>query len=225
LKKEGGKRWHAFYALLFSKVQGQYGRDGNPQLEIDLVYTVVFMEEKIILGIDPGSLVMGFGVIQVSKKNGTKVLAYDVCRFKSNKKPMVRMYNLYACTLKLLQEHTPDEVAIETVFYGKNIQSMLTLGRAQGIAIAAALACGIPVSEYAPCKVKQAVTGKGTASKESVARIVGQLLGISLSTHLLDASDALAVALCHSQQKQPMDSKKNTTTWTQFVEKNPQRMV
>lgn len=194
------------------------------QLSNALEKKLAFMDEKIILGIDPGSLVMGFGVIRVSKQAGTQVVAYDAIRFEKRQEPMTRMHHLYASTLELLERHAPDEVAIESIFYGKNIQSMITLGRAQGVAIAAALACAIPVSEYAPCKVKQAVTGKGTASKACVARMVGHWLGISIAPSRWDASDALAVALCHSQQ-QTVAATSATKTWAQFLQQNPQRVV
>ena len=125
--------------------------------------------------------------------------------------------------IALLQKHAPDEVAIESIFHGTNVQSMIKLGRAQGVAIAAALACEIPVTEYAPRKVKQAVTGNGNASKEQVATMVGHLLNLSTPSTFLDATDALAVALCHSQQR--LSSTAKTKNWAQFVAAHPNRKL
>lgn len=155
---------------------------------------------KIILGLDPGSVSMGFGIIEITEFNGYKAIEYGIFQLKKYKDHMLRMHYIYTYTTQLLHQHKPDEVAIETIFYGTNIQSMLKLGRAQGIAIAAALALKIPVKEYAPRKIKQSITGCGSAPKEQVAKMVSHMLGITIPHTLLDASDALAIALCHSQQ-------------------------
>lgn len=182
------------------------------------------MGGRIILGIDPGSVIMGFGIIEVDKIGScAKLVAYGVFQLKNYREHMLRMRHIYTNMMDLLQQYAPDEVAIEAVFYGANVQSMLKLGRAQGVAIAAVLACEIPVTEYAPRKVKQSVTGKGNASKEQVAAMVGRLLGTSTESMLLDASDALAVAICHSQQRQTSTTK--TKSWAQFAAANPTRIT
>lgn len=175
------------------------------------------MHEKIILGIDPGSVIMGFGILQESSKNSDiKLVKYGVFELHKHKDHMVRMRYIYLHMMALLETYAPNEVAIESIFYGVNVQSMLKLGRAQGVAIAAALACAIPVAEYAPRKVKQAVTGNGNASKEQVSSMVSRILKISTPSAFLDASDALAVALCHSQQRLSSVHVK-PKSWAQFI--------
>jgi crossover junction endodeoxyribonuclease RuvC len=123
--------------------------------------------------------------------------------------------------LGLIEEYKPDEVAIEAPFFGKNVQSMLKLGRAQGVAMAAVLSRNIPITEYAPKKIKVAVTGNGNASKEQVARMLQQLLGFKQAPKLLDATDALAVALCHKNQQGT--AKRSTKSWSAFIKENPER--
>ncbi|WP_419241665.1 crossover junction endodeoxyribonuclease RuvC [Cardinium endosymbiont of Nabis limbatus] len=182
------------------------------------------MRGRIILGLDPGSVIMGFGIIQeAATGNAIKLIEHGVFQLKKYKGHMLRMRHIYLHMIELLQKHAPDEVAIESIFYGTNVQSMLKLGRAQGVAIAAALACEIPVTEYAPRRIKQAVTGNGNASKEQVATMVGHLLGISALSNFLDASDALAVALCHSQQRLSATAK--AKSWAQFVAAHPNRKL
>lgn len=182
------------------------------------------MKGRVILGLDPGSVVMGFGIIQEEQASGSvQLIEYGVLQLKQYKEHMLRMHHIYTNMMRLLQKYNPDEVAIEAIFSGTNVQSMLKLGRAQGVAIAAALARSIPVIEYAPCKVKQAITGKGTASKEQVAAMVGYLLKISIESTLLDASDALAIALCHSQQRFSAFNK--SKNWSQFVATHLNRVV
>ncbi|WP_342264933.1 crossover junction endodeoxyribonuclease RuvC [Cardinium endosymbiont of Philonthus spinipes] len=182
------------------------------------------MRGRIIVGLDPGSVIMGFGIIQEAKVgNAIKLIEHGVFQLKKFKDHMLRMRHIYVHMMALLQKHAPDEVAIESIFYGANVQSMLKLGRAQGVAIAAALACEIPVTEYAPRKVKQAVTGNGNASKEQVATMVGHLLNLSTLSNFLDASDALAIALCHSQQR--LSSPVKPKSWSQFVAAHPNRKL
>lgn len=181
------------------------------------------MGGKVILGLDPGSVIMGFGVIQEAERGkAVTLIDYGVFQLKKYKGHMLRMRHIYLHMMELLQKHTPDAVAIESVFHGANVQSMLKLGRAQGVAIAAALACQMPVTEYAPRKIKQAVTGNGNASKAQVAAMVGHLLNLSLSI-ILDASDALAVALCHSQQQLSVATKPKS--WSQFVAAHPMALT
>ncbi|ROT46873.1 crossover junction endodeoxyribonuclease RuvC [Candidatus Cardinium hertigii] len=182
------------------------------------------MGGRIILGIDPGSVRMGFGIIQETHGAGSiQLIKYGVFQLKTYKEQLLRMRYIYTHMMALLQKYGPDEVAIEAIFHGTNVQSMLKLGRAQGVAIAAALVCEIPVTEYAPRKVKQAVTGHGAASKQQVAAMVGHLLNISTKSTLFDASDALAVALCHSQQR--LCSPTKSRCWSQFVADHPNCMV
>ncbi|TSJ81406.1 MAG: crossover junction endodeoxyribonuclease RuvC [Candidatus Cardinium sp.] len=182
------------------------------------------MRGRIIVGLDPGSVIMGFAIIEEAEiGNATKLIEYGVLQLKKYKGHMLRMRHIYLHMMTLFQKHAPDEVAIESIFYGTNVQSMLKLGRAQGVAIAAALACEIPVTEYAPRKVKQAVTGNGNALKEQVATMVRQLLNIPTPSNFLDASDALAVALCHSQQR--LSSTAKPKSWSQFIATHPKREI
>ncbi|WP_223245914.1 crossover junction endodeoxyribonuclease RuvC [Cardinium endosymbiont of Sogatella furcifera] len=182
------------------------------------------MRGRIILGLDPGSVIMGFGIIQEAETgNAVKLIEHGVLQLKKYKGHMLRMRHIYLHMIALLQKHAPDEVAIESIFYGTNVQSMLKLGRAQGVAIAAALACEIPVTEYAPRKVKQAVTGNGNASKEQVATMVGHLLHIATPFTFLDDSDALAIALCHSKQRPSTTAKPRH--WAQWVAAHPNRKI
>ncbi|MGI2261918.1 crossover junction endodeoxyribonuclease RuvC [Candidatus Cardinium hertigii] len=182
------------------------------------------MGGRIIIGLDPGSVIMGFGIIQESAiGSAIKLIDYGILELQKYKGHMLRMRHIYLHMVALLQKHTPDAVAIESIFYGSNVQSMLKLGRAQGVAIAAALACEMPITEYAPRKVKQAVTGNGNASKEQVAAMVGHLLNLSIPSTSLDASDALAVALCHSQQR--LSSTTKPKSWSQFIIAHPNRKL
>lgn len=182
------------------------------------------MNGRIILGLDPGSVIMGFGIIQETEKGSAiKPIDYGVFQLQKYKEHMLRMRHIYLHMMALLQKHLPDAVAIESIFYGANVQSMLKLGRAQGIAIAAALACEMPVTEYAPRKIKQAITGNGNASKEQVASMVGHLLNLPTPSTFLDASDALAVALCHSQQR--LSSVARRKNWSQFLAAHPHRKL
>lgn len=181
------------------------------------------MKENIILGLDPGSVTMGFGIIQLLQPLGkTKLITYGTLSLKKFKDPMLRMHYIYIHMMELLQKYKPHSVAIESIFQGKNIQSALKLGRAQGVAIATTLACNIPLTEYTPNKIKKAITGQGHASKKQVAAMVGQLLGISTTTNV-DGSDALAIALCHSQQQ--LACIKKTKNWKEFLTTYPHRLA
>lgn len=182
------------------------------------------MPGRIIVGLDPGSVIIGFGIIQEEEKSSAiKLIEHGVFQLQKYKEHMLRMRHIYLHMMALFQKHAPDEVAIESIFYGTNVQSMLKLGRAQGVAIAAALGCEIPVTEYAPRKVKQAVTGNGNASKEQVATMVGHLLNIPTLSTFLDASDALAIALCHSQQR--LSATFKTKSWSQFIAAHSNRKL
>ena len=177
--------------------------------------------EKVILGLDPGTSIMGYGLISV-KKQQIKLLQFGVIHLSKYQGHELKLKKIYDRIISLIDDYMPDEVALEAPFYGKNVQSMLKLGRAQGVAMAAALSRGIPINEYAPKKVKQSVTGNGNASKEQVAAMIQTLLKISSAPKLLDATDALGVALCHHYQggKQVFSSK----SWKAFVTENPKRI-
>jgi crossover junction endodeoxyribonuclease RuvC len=180
--------------------------------------------EKIILGIDPGTAVMGFGIISVIKGQ-MKLIAIDELILKKYSNHEIKLKKIFDRTLALIDEFHPDEVALEAPFFGKNVQSMLKLGRAQGVAMAASLHRDIPITEYSPKKVKMAITGNGNASKEQVAGMLKNLLGLKeFPTKYLDASDGLAVAVCHHFNMGKPEHDKNYTGWTSFLKQNPDRI-
>lgn len=178
-------------------------------------------KEKIILGLDPGTNVMGYGVIMI-RSSRIKLLQFGVIHLNKYTGHEIRLKKIFERVITLVEEFSPDEVALEAPFFGKNVQSMLKLGRAQGVAMAAALSRQVPIIEYAPKKVKQSVTGNGNASKEQVARMLMTLFALKELPKLLDASDALAVALCHHYQKAAVKS--GSTSWERFIKDNPDRI-
>ena len=189
--------------------------------------------DRIILGIDPGTRILGFGVIRIF---GSKAGYVDmgVINLKNVKDHFLTLKTILKEVTALIDKYHPDELAIEAPFYGKNPQVMLKLGRAQGAAIAAALGREVPIFEYAPRSIKLAVTGKGAASKEQVAMMAQRLLSIDIPQEYLDATDALAIALCHHYHIQnPIlqaaaegrrGGKKSSGSWEQFVESHPGRV-
>jgi crossover junction endodeoxyribonuclease RuvC len=180
---------------------------------------------KIILGIDPGTLLMGWGLISV-EGHVTKFIDMNVLNVPVRMDGHQRLELIYFTVQQLIQKFKPDDFAIEAPFYGKNIQSMLKLGRAQGVAIAAAMQSGIPVTEYAPRKIKQSITGNGNAGKEQVWKMLQKILEIHMELDRFDASDALAVALCHHYQfRSPKATGKKFNGWTEFITKNPKRVI
>jgi crossover junction endodeoxyribonuclease RuvC len=183
-------------------------------------------KEKIILGLDPGTNVMGYGVILIRKPkyDGHRIdlLQFGVIRLNKFESHELRLKKIFDRVLALIDDFNPDEVALEAPFFGKNVQSMLKLGRAQGVAMSAALSREIPIVEYAPKRVKQSVTGNGNASKEQVARMLMTLFTIKELPKLLDATDALAVAVCHHFQRGEVKLK--TKSWEGFVRDNPSRL-
>ncbi len=179
--------------------------------------------ERIILGIDPGTNIMGFGVIGTANKKPT-FNDMGVLDIRKVSDQYLKLKRIFDTTLELIDKYNPDELAIEAPFYGKNVQSMLKLGRAQGMAIAAALTRDIPIFEYAPRKIKLAVTGVGQASKEQVSGMLGKMFSISEMPKNFDASDGLAVAVCHFYQKSPGAKKSGSKSWGDFVAKNPGRV-
>ena len=165
---------------------------------------------------------MGYGLIEVFSNNRFKLIQYGVIHLKKYDNHALKLQKIFLRVLSLIDDYHPDEVALEAPFFGKNVQSMLKLGRAQGVAMAAALYRDLPIAEYAPRKVKQAVTGKGTASKEQVADMIIRLLSIKEAPKMLDSTDALGVALCHHFQGG--NEEKKTTSWKAFVTQNQKRV-
>ena len=177
--------------------------------------------EKIILGIDPGTTIMGFGLIKIVGKK-MEFLQLNELHLKKYTDHYLKLKLIFERTVELIDTYHPDEIAIEAPFFGKNVQSMLKLGRAQGVAMAAALSREIPITEYAPKKVKLSVTGNGNASKEQVSEMLKQLLSFKEAPKLLDASDALAVAVCHHFQGGR--TTKSFKSWKSFITENPKRV-
>lgn len=179
--------------------------------------------ERIILGIDPGTNLMGFGVIK-SIGSTPGYLDMGVVDLKKITNPYMKLSMIHEKTLELLDRFLPDEVAIEAPFFGKNVQSMLKLGRAQGVAIAAVLSRDIPLAEYAPRKIKLAICGAGAASKEQVAAMLARIFLLKEIPKNLDATDGLAVALCHFHQKDVLKKKTGAKSWEDYIRKNPGRL-
>lgn len=176
------------------------------------------------MGIDPGTNILGYGVILI---DGKKVHYVDmgVLDLRKEKNHFIKLDRIFREVGELMEKYSPDDLAIEAPFYGKNPQVMLKLGRAQGAAIAAALHRQIPVFEYEPRKVKVAVTGNGAASKEQVMMMMGRTLKITMDNKFLDASDALAIAMCHFYQlTNPLTDVSASTSWKKFVEAHPDRI-
>lgn len=176
--------------------------------------------ERIILGIDPGTNLMGYGIIQSKGKNPGYV-DMGVIDLKKAGDHYMKLRKIYEATLGLIEQYLPDEVAIEAPFYGKNVQSMLKLGRAQGVAMAAVLARDVPVFEYAPRKIKLSITSAGDASKEQVAGMLARMFNLQEIPKNLDATDGLAVAVCHFYQQGVEQKKPGAKSWEEYIRKNP----
>lgn len=180
----------------------------------------------VILGVDPGTLVTGFGVIEIA--NGRMaLLAIDVVKNRSDRSMPLRLKAIYAGLQQVIERYKPDEFAIETAFYGKNAQSALKIGHARGVSILAAVLREIPTAEYSPREVKKAVTGSGAASKEQVQYMVKSMLNLRTTPKELDATDAVAVALCHVQHLHPTRPGRSgpRKSWKSYVEAHPNRVV
>ncbi len=173
-------------------------------------------KDRIILGIDPGTNIMGYGVIH-QKDNTTHMIALGIIDMQKMTGHFNKLKHIYEKTIQLIDGYKPDELAIEAPFYGKNVQSMLKLGRAQGAAIAAALSRTMPIFEYAPKKIKLAITGNGNASKEQVAAMLQKLLKCEINTISLDATDGLAAAVCHLYQKDTITGGGKCKSWKDYV--------
>jgi crossover junction endodeoxyribonuclease RuvC len=179
--------------------------------------------DRIILGIDPGTVVLGYGLIRVTGKQ-LSLIEMGVLKLQKFPDHFVRLSKIFERINALIIEFAPDEVAIEAPFFGKNVQSMLKLGRAQGVALAPAFNRGIPVFEYSPRKIKQSITGNGNASKEQVAMMVLNILKFTGESEYLDATDAIAAALCHYFQTNRPASAPGVKSWEEYIRKNPARV-
>lgn len=180
---------------------------------------------EIILGIDPGTVVLGYGLIQIQERQ-VELLEMGVLKLSAYKDPHTRLLLIHQKIGELTRQFNPQRFAIEAPFFGKNVQSMLKLGRAQGVAIAAAIQAGLDVEEYAPKKIKQSITGNGNASKEQVWKMLQQVLKFDDRPEFLDATDAVAVALCHYYQtRQQLPGRKDSKNWEQFIQKHADRVI
>ena len=179
--------------------------------------------EKIILGIDPGTTIMGFGIIKIVGKKMEFIQMNELLLQKYDDH-YLKLKLIFKRTLELIDTFNPDEIAIEAPFFGKNVQSMLKLGRAQGVAMAAGLSREIPITEYLPKKIKMAITGNGNASKEQVALMLKSLLNLKTLPKNLDATDGLAAAVCHFYNAGKITQCKNYSGWGAFVKQNPKKI-
>ncbi|MGI5914668.1 MAG: crossover junction endodeoxyribonuclease RuvC [Bacteroidales bacterium] len=182
------------------------------------------IKERIILGIDPGTNITGYGIIKIVENN-PELVSLGLIDLRKIDDHYIRLKYVFDRTVGIIDEYCPDELAIEAPFYGKNVQSMLKLGRAQGAAIAAALHREVPIFEYAPKKIKMSITGVGSASKEQVASMLMKILKFEEKGMKLDATDGLAAALCHFYQSNIPVNNGKYNSWKEFVNKNPDKIV
>ncbi|REE27671.1 Holliday junction endonuclease RuvC [Winogradskyella pacifica] len=180
-------------------------------------------KEKIILGIDPGTTIMGFGLIKIVGKK-MEFLQLNELMLKKYDDHYLKLKLIFERTVELIDTYHPDEIAIEAPFFGKNVQSMLKLGRAQGVAMAAGLSREVPITEYAPKKIKMAITGNGNASKEQVAKMLQSMLGLKTIPKNLDSMDGLAAAVCHFYNEGRVEVGKSYSGWSAFVKQNEGRV-
>ena len=182
------------------------------------------MKEQIILGIDPGTTIMGFGVIRIKGKSMEFVQLNELNLTKYSDH-YLKLKLIFERTIELIDTYHPDAIAIEALFFGKNVQSMLKLGRAQGVAMAAGLSREVPITEYLPKKIKMAITGNGNASKEQVAKMLQSMLGLKTLPKNLDATDGLAAAVCHFYNQDKPGGDKTYTGWSSFVNQNQDKIT
>lgn len=182
--------------------------------------------DRIIIGIDPGTNVMGYGILGVKGKT-PQMIAMGVIQLSKFESHYLRLRRIYERVSGLVEQYLPDEMAIEAPFFGKNVQSMLKLGRAQGVAMAAALSRDVPITEYEPRKIKMAITGNGAASKEHVQEMLRRILSIPKEDLLpqLDATDALGAALCHFYESSKPEIARGPKSWKDFIAKNPDKVI
>lgn len=178
-----------------------------------------------ILGVDPGTNILGYAVLEVDGKN-LKVLSFGVFHLEKYEDHHEKLKEIFLQLQEIIETYLPKQLAIEAPFYGKNVQSMLKLGRAQGVAMAAAMTMGLDIQEYAPKKIKQSITGNGNASKEQVAAMLESILKIKISSKHLDATDALGVAVCHyNQTGSILGGLKKHSGWASFIKDNPDKVM
>jgi crossover junction endodeoxyribonuclease RuvC len=184
-----------------------------------------------ILGVDPGTNILGYAILSVDG-NQLKVIHFGVLHLDKYEDHHDKLKEIFLQIQEIIETYRPAQLAIEAPFYGKNVQSMLKLGRAQGVAMAAGMTMGLSIEEYAPKKVKQSITGNGNASKEQVAAMLENILKIKIDSKYLDATDALGVAVCHFNQngplkptKSPVKTRKKAADWSSFVKDNPQKVI
>lgn len=179
---------------------------------------------KIILGVDPGTNVLGYGLLRLSADR-LEMIEMGIIQLASQPDHHAKLKRIFSRLRVIIKNHKPDEMAIEAPFFGKNVQSMLKLGRAQGVAITVAMMENLPVYEYSPKKIKQSITGNGNASKEQVAAMLKHLLSLKGTPKYLDATDALAAAVCHHFQGNNLNSgERKFSGWKDFVQSNPARV-
>ncbi len=180
------------------------------------------------MGIDPGTSFMGYAIIKTyGKSQKPELMVSGIIDMNKITDPYIKLQRIFKRTLEVIDSYQPDELAIEAPFFGKNVQSMLKLGRAQGVAIAAALQRDIPIFEYAPKKVKMSVTGLGSASKEQIAVLLGKFMIVNTTSTLLDETDAIAIAYCHYlQSSSPFASSEGDSykNWSDFIKRNPDKI-
>ena len=181
------------------------------------------MTDKIILGIDPGTTIMGFGIIKVKERKMTLIMMNEL-NLTKYKDHYLKLKLVFERTISLIEGYSPDEIAIEAPFFGKNVQSMLKLGSAQGVAMAAGLSREIPITEYSPKKIKMAITGNGNASKEQVAKMLQNLLSIKELPKNLDSTDGLAAAVCHFYNSNNSLGGEKYSGWSSFIKKNKDKI-
>ena len=180
------------------------------------------MREKIILGIDPGTTIMGYGLIKVLNNEMSFMLLNELNLKKINDH-YLKLNHIFNRTVEIIDNYNPDEIAIEAPFFGKNVQSMLKLGRAQGLAMAAGLSRQIPITQYSPKKIKMSITGNGNASKEQVAKMLKNILSFQELPKNLDSTDGLATAVCHHFNKSNLFNETKFSSWKSYVEQNPKK--
>ena len=180
------------------------------------------MREKIILGIDPGTTIMGYGLIKVLNNEMSFILLNELNLKKLNDH-YLKLNHIFNRTVEIIDNYNPDEIAIEAPFFGKNVQSMLKLGRAQGVAMAAGLSRQIPITEYSPKKIKMSITGNGNSSKEQVAKMLKNLLVFDKLPKNLDSTDGLAAAVCHHFNNIQDDKETKFSSWKSYVQQNPKK--
>ena len=181
------------------------------------------LKDKIILGIDPGTTIMGFGLIRVNNQAMELIHLHEL-QLKKYNDHYLKLEKIFNSTIGIIDQFHPDQISIEAPFFGKNVQSMLKLGRAQGVAMAAGLSRQIPITEYSPKKIKMSITGNGNATKEQVAKMLQSLSLIKEIPKNLDATDGLAAAVCHFYNQGRPDNSKTYTGWKAFISQNPKKV-